>query len=271
MANNEFVLYEWPGVNFPDMAKPVQNIDGRISILEERSNWHGKIGWGVAGLLGSAILLLVTWWIPHELNSSQDAIKADTATQLEPIKLDMARINALLQLKETKSVSEAIRLGVDFSKPKFAIEAVRAIAQQAKADGILTEPVVLIKANEQLKESAKGFPDLLDNAWSARLSLADYRTSLPLETTSGGKPRPAITFNGPTVEGSSITNGRQKLDGFYWKDVTFIGDDIEYDGGPMVLENVKFVNCTFQMKYNIHSDKLDNMLLAQNPITGSFS
>jgi len=37
------------------------------------------------------------------------------------------------------------------------------------------------------------------------------------------------------------------------------------------LENVRFINCTFKMRYGIRSDMLNDTLLAQNPVTGSFS
>ena len=204
MENDGFSLAEWPRVESSDVTKPAQSTEGRISTLEERSVWHRTVGWGVAGFLALALLTLVTWWIPRESNSLRDSIKADTSAQLEPIKLDMARINALLQLKETKSVSEAIRLGVDFSEPQYAMGAVKAIMQQAKAENIPTEPSVLIKTNEQLKESAKGFPNLLDDAWSARLSLADYRSSLPLEPVVKGNPHLAIRFTGNTKPVSGI-------------------------------------------------------------------
>ena len=274
MENNEIAIDEWSGVDFFDMAKPAQSVEERISTLEKRSNWHRSIGWKVASLLGAALVALVTWWMPHELDSLRNSIKADNASQLEPIKIEMARINALLQLKETKSVSEAIRLGVDFSEPKYALGAVKAIMQQAKAENIQTEPSVLIKANDQIKDSAKGYPDLLNSAWSARLSLVDYRTSLPLEQATKGNPEPPLTWRGTMyvdfhLSSSGITI--QQLDGVYWKNGTFENIEIDYDGGPMILENVKFINCRFKMKYNIRSDKFDDMLLAQNPITGSFS
>jgi hypothetical protein len=277
MENEGIVLDQWPGVDFSDMVTPKQNsegkssIEGRLSTLEERSVWHRNIGWGVAGLLGAALLGLVTWWIPRESNSLRESIKSDTTNQLEPIKLDLARINALLQLKETRSVSEAIRLGVDFSEPKYAMAAVKAIAEQANAENIQTEPSVLIKANEQVKESANKSPESVEQAWSARLSLANYRSSLPLLATTQGISGPVAPFNGTIVDGGSTTGGRQRLDGVYWKNFSFTNVEIEYDGGPMRLENVKFINCTFKMKYSDLSDKFDDALLAQNPVTGSFS
>ena len=73
------------------------------------------------------------------------------------------------------------------------------------------------------------------------------------------------------MNGGSLNGFKQKLDGVYWKDYSFINVEIEYDGGPMVLENVKFINCTFKMNYNIHASDFEDALLAQNPVTGSFS
>jgi hypothetical protein len=43
-----------------------------------------------------------------------------------------------------------------------------------------------------------------------------------------------------TIEGAS-----QTLDGVTWKDVTFVGTRLRYEGGAASLKNVKFVRCTF--------------------------
>jgi hypothetical protein len=262
-----FVLDDWPSVIYNGMVKSEQAATVRISTLEERSKWHLWALWG----LGAAMLGLITWWIPHESNALRDSIKADTSAQLEPIKIDLVRLNALLQLKESKNVSEAIRLGVDFSEPKYAMEAVKAIVQQAKAETIQTEPSVLIRTSEKVEEAANANPALFDAAWSTRLALADYRSSLPVEQTAKENHPPSFTFNGLTVDGGKISGGHQTLDGVYWKDFTFNGVVIEYDGGPMILENVKFINCTFKMKFNKRSEQFGDRLLAQNPVTSSFS
>jgi len=36
------------------------------------------------------------------------------------------------------------------------------------------------------------------------------------------------------------------LDYFRFKNVVFINSSIQYDGGDLVMDNVRFVNCTFQ-------------------------
>jgi hypothetical protein len=49
-----------------------------------------------------------------------------------------------------------------------------------------------------------------------------------------------VRVNGLTIEGAS-----QTLDGVAWKDVTFVGTRLRYEGGATSLKNVKFVRCTF--------------------------
>src|ERR1700676_2418300 len=56
-----------------------------------------------------------------------------------------------------------------------------------------------------------------------------------------------------TVEtnlGVTITNCPQILDGFTWRNVVFINSHISYKGGPVILDNVTFLNCTFQTERN---------------------
>ena len=67
-----------------------------------------------------------------------------------------------------------------------------------------------------------------------------------------------------------VAHGPHKLDGGYWRNFVFENVTISYHGGPMALENVLFINCTFQMNEAPQTDKLGNTLLADNRITGLF-
>jgi len=51
----------------------------------------------------------------------------------------------------------------------------------------------------------------------------------------------------PLIENVIIKGGHQGLDGFAWKRVTFIGTRISYLGSPVTLQDVRFVNCTFDL------------------------
>jgi len=47
------------------------------------------------------------------------------------------------------------------------------------------------------------------------------------------------------VEGLTIEGASQTLDGVRWKNVTFVGMRLRYEGGQVSLQNVKFIRCRF--------------------------
>jgi hypothetical protein len=47
------------------------------------------------------------------------------------------------------------------------------------------------------------------------------------------------------VEGLTIEGASQTLDGVRWRNVTFIGMRLRYEGGGVSLQNVKFIRCRF--------------------------
>jgi hypothetical protein len=173
-------------------------------------------------------------------------------------------------------VAEAIQQSADFSTPRAAIEAVKAVAQQAKAEKLATTPSVLQQANAKIQNAISSNPALLSEGWSARLALLDYRSTLqepgvgnvvPQSPKAGPSQIPGLLkFEGGILEGKS-----QTLDGAFWKDVTFVNTRIIYNGGPMVLQNVRFENCVFDMPYTLSADRFADMVLAQTEISGSLS
>jgi hypothetical protein len=62
------------------------------------------------------------------------------------------------------------------------------------------------------------------------------------------------------VEGVTIEGASQTLDGVQWKDVTFIGARLRYEGGAARLQNVKFVRCTFGFSSDERGTKLANAI-----------
>jgi hypothetical protein len=57
----------------------------------------------------------------------------------------------------------------------------------------------------------------------------------------------SLDVNDNSVNGLIIIGASQTLDGFRWKNVIFVGARIKYLGGEIVLDNVRFVNCTFDV------------------------
>ncbi len=58
-------------------------------------------------------------------------------------------------------------------------------------------------------------------------------------------PSTRVMADGVRVDGLTIAGAAQTLDGVRWKNVTFIGTRLRYEGGEVSLQNVRFTNCTF--------------------------
>jgi hypothetical protein len=190
------------------------------------------------------------------------------------VKIDLARLIALLQLERTKNPAQVLQesLSRATENPQVAVQTVAAVAKQAREDGLKTSPAALIQANKQLQDLSQANPNIQAVAWFARLELVNYRTALNEGDTIGPKAAsPVFKFPGVFMNGGHLIGiGQQKLDGAYWRNFVFEKTTIIYNGGPMALENVIFINCTFQMNQTPQTDKLSNTLLADNHITQLF-
>jgi hypothetical protein len=69
-------------------------------------------------------------------------------------------------------------------------------------------------------------------------------------------PSASAALNKITVFGIVVLARTQKLDGISWKDVTFVNTHILYGGGDVNLQNVKFINCTFETQPTDHGERL---------------
>lgn len=61
-----------------------------------------------------------------------------------------------------------------------------------------------------------------------------------------------------------------RLDGAYWRNNVFENVIVEYDGGPMALENAVFINCVFKMKLDPAADQLTSNVISDSSITKMF-
>jgi hypothetical protein len=62
--------------------------------------------------------------------------------------------------------------------------------------------------------------------------------------------------DGVRVSGLTIEGASQTLDGVAWKDVTFVGARLRYEGGAVNLKDVKFVKCRFGFVTDEGGEKL---------------
>jgi hypothetical protein len=71
-----------------------------------------------------------------------------------------------------------------------------------------------------------------------------------------------------SVENLTLTGAAQTLDGIHWRNVTFIGTHLRYEGGPLDLDNVRFVRCRFGFDAKENGARLANAIaLGQTSIT----
>jgi hypothetical protein len=70
------------------------------------------------------------------------------------------------------------------------------------------------------------------------------------------------------VENVTIAGASQTLDAIHWLNVTFVGTRLRYEKGPLDLENVHFIGCTFGFPTDVHGSRLANAIaLGQTSFT----
>lgn len=70
------------------------------------------------------------------------------------------------------------------------------------------------------------------------------------------------------VENLTIAGASQTLDGIHWRNVTFIETRLRYEDGPLDLQNVRFIHCTFGIPSDTRGAALANMIaLGKNSLT----
>jgi hypothetical protein len=74
--------------------------------------------------------------------------------------------------------------------------------------------------------------------------------------------------DGVRVENLTIAGAAQTLDGIRWRNVTFVGSHLRYEGGDLDLHDVHFVNCRFGIPSDDRGARLANALaLGDSSIT----
>lgn len=109
---------------------------------------------------------------------------------------------------------------------------------------------------------ALGANELLDSA-ALRGNYIDA-TLMPDTSEVLLPPSTRVMADGVRVAGLTIAGAAQTLDGIRWKDVTFVGTRLRYEGGEVSLQNVRFTNCTFGFSTNDRGARLaDAIALGQ--------
>jgi hypothetical protein len=70
-------------------------------------------------------------------------------------------------------------------------------------------------------------------------------TTMPSSAEILEPPMSRIFADNVHVENLTIAGAAQTLDGIHWKNVTFIGTHLRYEGGEVDLHDVRFIHCMF--------------------------
>jgi hypothetical protein len=171
-------------------------------------------------------------------------------------------------------IHDLLSMAKTSANPEIAAKAAQAAAsltatlRQQKRSAV---PEFFAETNQDLNFlRSKNEPNLKAVAFTTQQQLAEYRSALQPQKQIGTSftcgpnfgRKDAFVAMGNSANPShfvgnvTIVDCPQSLDGFAWKNVVFVNSRISYSGGPVVLDNVTFVNCSFKIEQNEEGTRL---------------
>lgn len=212
---------------------------------------------------------------------------AGLTTEINNLKIAVETL-ADNQTKETQRIIERILHAAQTSPPRTSarlVDSATSLILVARQDRIPADQQYFKNLVSILNSIASrtNNPPLDEAVYSSRISLAEYSSALQSPPPhygelvfgamehavriTGGRDQiyeharwdfrkvtgnAIVLVDNPinvTFKDSIIEGGTQTLDGIKWHGVTFIGSRISYQDGYTELENVRFVNCTFEVPH----------------------
>jgi hypothetical protein len=149
----------------------------------------------------------------------------------------------------------------ELSQPQFEAEIPKlpAMVRLASAGGFSIDPNLI----DALRHRLASTPLNNASAWEAAATII---TASSLRGNVSPQPiKPAVSF---TYGFMADVTGTVQLDGGDWEHFTFKNVHLAYSGGPLILKNVHFINCTFSVDLrsvpSSSGQQLTKTLLASN-------
>lgn len=233
----------------------------------------------VAGFAGGAV-----WAVHLELTKRDEAIgKIDK--RIDSLTMAIKVLGDAQGGKTKELVDDALaiaRMNVDVgnsNRAQSALSIANTFMAELKSSKVPADPSFFAESVTRfrsIRHSPYSPPTLIDEAFKGILELAEYRSTLTAPP-SGFHPR--YEYRGP--EGAYIghmgfVNGHQVLsdsafygptsvvrgseggfllDGLELQNVVFNGVTLRYHGGFLLMKNVWFVNCTFQVEQSVKGNQ----------------
>jgi hypothetical protein len=253
------------------------------SLVEIKNDlkWHRNIGWTIAGLLGTAFVLLLTFYIPDKLKDELPSEFKERFAKLEQKidnvqdrinRLTPATLNELIPTSNTSGSQNTVT--AQLKRASRVIDV--ALTSRIPADpqsleplhGRISDLLDRYKKNETVRAAAISTDVRLHGYQIASRQLLDGLK--PITTTPSEASRksphsylmnftincthptayflgiyPPVDPSGVVVVNVQVNTCAQKLDGPKWINDGFNGSRLEYHGGELNLADVSFHNCKF--------------------------
>jgi hypothetical protein len=250
-------------------------------------------GWFVSGWF--------KYYLDHKDDAFNSAIDSRIAAKVLPLNTKLQEFDVKLARIEVKLDDLLIqRFATQPTNSQSAIQAAQ-VLKNARSSGEKLDAELIVDAGKQFI-NAKEVLHAWDAALAFIDYKSFLNSFAPTVTTLQGQPRTVTThygiqyvgehspkvstigiapieqaarfnligrnFNANQVEGNEfiiVEGGEPILDNMELKNVVFTSGQIVYRGGPLVMDNVVFVNCTFQIVQEANGQKVSTAILTGNP------
>lgn len=230
-----------------------------------------------------AVILIVlgavgTGW---KLHSEFSSIKAQIGSLKMAVKIlaDSQGGRTKELVDDALAISKANLDAGNSKEAQSALSIANAVMAELKSSKVPADPQFFsesVNKFRSLRSALKVETVLTDEAFRGILELAEYRSALTAAPTDF---HPRYEYKGPEgvyIGNMNFANGREVisdsafygpqsaargteggflLDGLELQNVVFIGVTLRYHGGFLVMKNVWFVNCTFQVNQSVRGSQ----------------
>jgi hypothetical protein len=247
-------------LEFPPLDSAI-NEEVRMAVPKPKTDWKGWVALAVTVMIA---VVGATWALWHEfsvldkhISRVEMAVRIIGAKQGGDTKtlMDEALTIALNNSTDGRPDGAKVALGIANRQLQERIQAHVDVPQEEFDDAL--EHYQILKQSPALREAAH----------DGILKLAEYRTAIaPPPPNAQAAYLGDAELIGPNrhlinsaIVGNHVIHNSPDgfdIDGFVLKNVVFTDVTIVYRGGPVFLENVRFINCRFEVPDTHQGDQL---------------
>lgn len=181
-----------------------------------------------------------------------DAIVTAAKIRSETTALEFFEINLSRLDRAVAAAPDNARLAEHATLMRIELAQLRSALDAPPAPSLAPRPVSISLPRSIARDSTLDPTALDGNILDASM--------MPTSAEILEPPYSRLLADNVRVEHLKFQGATQTLDGIHWRDVTFIGTRLRYQGGGADLQNVHFVRCTFGFANGERSARLANAI-----------